>query len=64
MFEPSTPLTRSVDISIVADGIVEDLEMFSLVIDSIQADPAVTVGSPASATITILDIDGNLITRR
>lgn len=58
VFEPSTPLRRSVPINIIADGFFEDLETFSLIIDPIQTDSAVTVGFPDSATILIQDLDG------
>lgn len=57
-FEPSTPLTRCVDIFINADDLFEIQESLLLFIEDPQADPAVTVGVPGSGVILIQDING------
>jgi hypothetical protein len=48
-----------VNISIVRDSLVEADERFFFSISLSQLDEAVEVGSPRTATITVLDEDGS-----
>ena len=54
-FEPYSPLTQCVNITIIRDLLVENEEMFLFLIYSDQADEAVVLGSPPSSFITIED---------
>jgi len=45
------------DVAINDDDILENTEMFALIIDSSTLPDLVTVGDPSQATVTIIDTD-------
>ena len=59
-FGPTSSLssTECIDVDITRDFIVEETETFNFFIAVIQSDPAVTVGSPNTALVTIVDEEG------
>lgn len=60
IFVPNGSLVECVNITIIADFLVEDIEAFQFLISPNQLDDAVLVWSPSFATVIILDQeDGN-----
>ena len=49
---------QCIDISIIADDIYEENQVFSVSIDSVSLTTAATIGTPNSVTITIQDNNG------
>lgn len=54
IFQSNTPMCASVNIT--DDGVVEDMEVFQVILSS--SDPDVNIGTNGTASITILDNDG------
>ena len=55
-----TEMTECLDIRINMDLVVEEVETFRFLIDPVQEDGAVSVGSPDSAIVSILDTDDGM----
>ena len=52
--------SKCIDISIIADDIYEENQVFSVSIDSVSLTTAAMIGTPNSVTITIQDNNGLL----